>query len=176
MPVSRRRSAKMGRGTTVSALRLRGPSMAFVSAPLVKSGFHTKQTNSWCRRKHAVQRRCRYEMTLRPQDCSWKEDRDRRAIESEFSGSTTTSVDSDMSVLKERISVMLRKEKQWREICEQFSAISLLTGIPMVAEENGEPTFVAWTFLFLCISLPMYMLYLLSDWLHAASTSFSNLI
>ena len=125
------------------------------------------------RRRHGTQGIER--MTLRPQESSWKEDGDRRAIESEFKGgfNMNTVVDADMSVLRERISLISRKEKQWKEVCEQFSALSFLTGIPMLSDDNGEPTFTAWLFVFLSLAVPLYLLYALSEWLRTALDAFA---
>lgn len=114
-------------------------------------------------------------MTLRPQDSKWKEDRDRRAIESEFIGNAD-HVDLHMAVLRERMAVLVRKEKQWKELCNQFSALSFLTGIPMLTEDNTQPTATAWLFVFLSIAVPLYLLYCVSEWLYSASVSFSHML
>ena len=125
------------------------------------------------RKRPFVRNQATLRMTLKPQESSWKEDRDRIAIENEFKGCVHTSVDADMSVLRERMSLISRKEKQWKEVCEQFSALSFLTGIPMLSDDNGEPTFTAWLFVFLSLALPLYLVYELSDWLYRASESFA---
>lgn len=116
-------------------------------------------------------------MTLQPKDCSWREERDRLAIESEFLLTVTVSgeVDNDMAMLRERISILGRKERQWADICQQFISLSLLTGIPLINSETGEPTSRAWLFLSLSAAVPLYVVCVGAQWLHTSSISFSHI-
>lgn len=117
-------------------------------------------------------------MTLQPQDCSWQEERDRRAIESEFVVTVRNSgeVDNDMPMLRERMQMLGRKEKQWADVCQQFISLSILTGIPLIDPETGEPTARAWLFLSLSAAVPLYVLCIGAQWLHTTSSSFSHLL
>lgn len=116
-------------------------------------------------------------MTLQPQDCSWREERDRRAIESEFFVTVreTGEVDNDMAMLRERMQMLVRKEKQWADVCQQFISLSVLTGIPLIDPETGEPTARAWIFLSLSAAVPLYVLCLIAQCLHTSSVAFSHL-
>lgn len=115
-------------------------------------------------------------MTLQPQDSSWREEQDRRAIESEFfvPVRVTAEVDEDMAMLRERMQMLGRKEKQWADVCQQFISLSILTGIPLIDAERGEPTVRAWLFLSLSAAVPFYILCLTAQWLHSTSVSFSH--
>lgn len=117
-------------------------------------------------------------MTLHPQDHSHKEERDRRAIESEFliPVSVTTEVDSNMAVLRQRIQMLGRKEKQWTDVVHQLTSMSMLTGIPLINVESGEPTARAWVLLALSAAVPLYVLCLVGQWLHSTSVSLSQLL
>lgn len=113
-------------------------------------------------------------MTLSPKDCSWTSARDLRAIESEFYVSLRPSsqVDEDMNRLRRRILVLGRKEKQWSGICQQFASLSVLTGIPMVDSDSGEPSATAWVFISLASFFPLYILSCLAQLVHATSGTF----
>lgn len=112
-------------------------------------------------------------MTLQPKDCSWRSERDLRAIESEFllTCGTTGAVDSDMQRLRRRMLHLGRKEKQWADFCQQFASLSVLTGIPLVNPDNGNPTSAAWVFLSISAALPLYILCVIAHWIHATSAS-----
>lgn len=115
-------------------------------------------------------------MTLHPRDSSYREERDRQAIESEFVLAThSREVDDDMGMLRERIQLLGRKEKQWADVVHQFTSMSLLTGIPLIDADTGEPTVRAWVFLSLSAAVPLYVLCLAAQWLHSTSVSFSHL-
>lgn len=116
-------------------------------------------------------------MTLHPQDHSHREERDRRAIESEFliPVSVTAEVDNDMAVLRQRIRMLDRKEKQWADIVHQFASMSMLTGIALVDAESGEPTTRAWVLMGLSAAVPLYVLCLVAQWLHTTSASLSQM-
>lgn len=117
-------------------------------------------------------------MTLQPQDSSWREERDRRAIESEFliPARVGGEVDNDMAVLRERMQMLGRKEKQWADVIHQFTSMSILTGIPLIDAETGEPTVKAWVFLSLSAAVPFYVMCLAAQWLHSSSVSFSHIL
>lgn len=145
-----------------------GAFVPLVGRPLLVR--HCSSCKSWPRRTRLSK------MTLRPQDSkSWKEERDKRALESEFKETSSSTVDADISQLHERIALLSRREKQWKEIRRQFDALSFLTGIPMLSEETGDPNYLAWTFMALSISVPAYLLYCVSQSLFAASNSFTHL-
>lgn len=116
-------------------------------------------------------------MTLQPQDSSYRHERDRLAIESEFliPVTATGEVDAHMNILRERIQTLDRKEKQWSDIVSQFTSMSMLTGIPFVDSNSGEPTFRAWVFLTLGAVVPLYVVYMVALWLHDTSLAFEHL-
>lgn len=116
-------------------------------------------------------------MTLRPSDSSYREERDRRAIESEFvlSPMCGGEVDADMAMLRERMQTLGKKEKQWAEVCQQFVSLSMLTGIQLVDGKSGEPTGYAWLFLAVTSGIPLYLVFVIANWLHTTSVSFSHL-
>lgn len=110
--------------------------------------------------------------TLQPNECSWKSERDLRAIESEFYVSlrySTKAVDENMDRLRRRISMLGEKEKHWAYICQQFVSLSLLTGIPMIDVDSGDPTPLAWFFLSLSTVIPLSILSVLVNWIHSIS-------
>lgn len=115
-------------------------------------------------------------MTLQPQDSSWREEGDRRAIESEFfvPVRVTGEVDDDMAMLRERMQMLGKKERQWSDVCQQFISLSVLTGLPLVDADSGEPTARAWLFLSLSAAVPLYIVCLATQWLHSTSISFSH--
>lgn len=117
-------------------------------------------------------------MTLQPQDCSWREEQDRRAIESEFliPACVGGEVDDDMAMLRERIQMLGKKESQWSDIVHQFTSMSILTGIPFIDAETGEPTAKAWVFLSLSAAVPLYIACLAAHWLQSTSIQFSQLL
>lgn len=118
------------------------------------------------------------QMTLQPKDCSWRSERDLRAIESEFllTIGTTGAVDSDMQRLRRRMIHLGRKEKQWADFCQQFASLSVLTGIPLVSPDNGNPTRAAWVFLSFSAALPLYLLCIIAHWIHASSATFQPML
>lgn len=114
-------------------------------------------------------------MTIHPQDLSWRNERDRLAIESEFISSRDSGeVDADMAMLRERMQLLGKKEKQWTQICEQFLSLSMLTGVALVDRHTGEPTARAWIFFTISAALPLYVVALAVQWLHSSSVSFSH--
>lgn len=117
-------------------------------------------------------------MTLQPQDCSWREEQDRIAIESEFliPACVGGEVDDDMVMLRERIQLLDKKESQWSDIIHQFTSMSILTGIPFVDPETGEPTAKAWVLLSLSAAVPLYMTCLAAHWLQTTSIQFSQML
>ncbi|KAI0562948.1 hypothetical protein FGB62_48g14 [Gracilaria domingensis] len=114
-------------------------------------------------------------MTLHPQDLSWREERDRHAVESEFiSIRHDGKVDADMAMLRERMQLLGQKEKQWADICHQFLSLSMLTGVALVDRDTGEPTLRAWILFSLSAAVPLYVVALLIHWLHTTSVSFGS--
>lgn len=118
-------------------------------------------------------------MTLRPQDRTsrFREEGDRRAVESEFRLATTSGeVDRNMGSLRERMEMVRRKEKQWADVVHQFTCMSVLTGVPLIDGDSGEPTARAWVFLSLSAAVPLYVFCLVAQWVHASSISFSHVL
>lgn len=115
--------------------------------------------------------------TLQPNECSWRSERDLRAIESEFYVSfrhSTQAVDEDMHRLRRRISVLGKREKHWANICQQFVSLSIITGIPMIDTDSGEPTTTAWLCLSLSTLVPLYLLSIIVSWLQTVSPVLSS--
>lgn len=118
-------------------------------------------------------------MTLQPKDCSWRSERDLRAIESEFLVNMRNAhvVDDDMHHLRRRILVLDRKEKQSSStLSRHFDSLLLTTGVPMIDTESGEPTAAAWLFLSASAAFPLYVMCLLAQWFHPASQVFSSVL
>lgn len=115
--------------------------------------------------------------TLQPNECSWRSERDLRAIESEFYVSlrhSTQAVDEDMHRLRRRISVLGKREKHWANICQQFVSLSVVTGVPMVDTDSGEPTTTAWLCLSLSAVVPLYLLSVIIAWIQSVSPALSS--
>lgn len=98
---------------------------------------------------------------------------DRRAVESEFVGGGV-EVDSDMEMLRERMGLLGKREKQWAEVCDQFEVLGGLFGVRFV--QNGVPTPLAWAFAAACVVVPVGTLWALAEWLRAASVAFGGLV
>lgn len=115
--------------------------------------------------------------TLQPNECSWRSERDLRAIESEFYVSlrhSTQAVDEDMHRLRRRITVLGKREKHWANICQQFVSLSVITGIPMIDTDSGEPTTTAWLCLSLSTVVPLYLLSVIVTWIQSVSPVLSS--
>lgn len=150
-------------------------SAAFM-APTVLTA-NKRQLGNLCKVTRPVRTLITPRATLQPNECSWRSERDLRAIESEFYVSlrhSTQAVDEDMHRLRRRISVLGKREKHWANICQQFVSLSVITGIPMIDTESGEPTTTAWLCLSLSTVVPLYLLSVIVSWIQSVSPVLSS--